>query len=72
MSVPAPKVDPLDVDDVPVTPRPLGDLVAGVMEMRDCARPAAKRYVETTGPDRVECELRARWSDIGEVEETRE
>jgi hypothetical protein len=72
MSVPTPKVDPLAVRDDPATPRALPDLVAGVMELRDCARPAAKRYIERVGPERAENELRARWSDNGENEEGRE
>lgn len=68
-SVPPPTVDPLDVVDEPVSPRPLPDLVAGVMEMRSCPKPRAKRYVEDVGPERVENELRARWTANGEQTE---
>ncbi|MDQ2053220.1 hypothetical protein [Halobellus sp. H-GB7] len=62
-AVPAPAVDPLDVDDsADVDPRPRADLVAEVMAMRSCAMPEAERYLDERGPVQVERELQARWA----------
>ena len=61
MTVPAPKADPLDVDDREIDPRPWADLVAAVMELRDCPRPRAESYINDVGRVQAERELEARW-----------
>ena len=60
-TVPAPAVDPLDVEDVDVEPRDRDTLVAEVMAMRSCPKPAAERYLDEHGAVQVERELYARW-----------
>ena len=61
-AVPAPAVDPLDIDDsADVAPRPRADLVAEVMSLRKCSKPEAERYVDEHGAVQVERELQARW-----------
>ncbi|QZY00259.1 hypothetical protein [Halobaculum rubrum] len=58
-----PKTDPLDVDDeATVSPRPYADLVAGVMEARGCAKPAAEDWVDEQGREAAERFLLARWT----------
>ncbi|MFA1612067.1 hypothetical protein [Halobellus rubicundus] len=58
-----PKADPLDVDDddVAIEPRSYEELLAPVMELRDCSRPKAGDYIDTHGREQVERELQARW-----------
>jgi len=61
-AVPPERADPLAVGDDSVTPRPRDDLVAGLMEARDCPRPAAERYLAEHGPEHAERVLLARWT----------
>lgn len=62
-SVDPPSVDPLAVDDsLDITPRDFEELVAPVMEMRDCSSTDAERYINDHGRVQVERELYARWS----------
>ena len=68
MTVPAPKVDPLDVGERDIEPRPWTDLVAAVMEMRDCAYGRAESYINDIGRVQAERELEARWSGNGDAE----
>jgi hypothetical protein len=57
-----PKADPLAVDEADtISPRPLAELLAPVMELRDCSRAAAEQYIHSEGRVAVERELAARW-----------
>jgi hypothetical protein len=64
MTVPAPKADPLDEPDA-VVPRPHGDLVADLMEARDCDKAAAEDWIAAHGADAAERVIRARWTFAG-------
>lgn len=58
-----PKADPLDVaGEASVSPRPYADLVTGVMEARDCAKPVAEDWVDEHGREAAERLLLARWA----------
>lgn len=60
--VPAPKADPLAVDDdTDIVPRSREDLIAPVMEMRDCSYGDAEAYILEVGREQAEREVRARW-----------
>lgn len=60
MTVSPPPVDELDIDlSQPVTTRDWDDAVRGIMRIRNCSWPRAEEYIEDTGFERVERELRA-------------
>jgi hypothetical protein len=50
------------VAETPVTPRPHSQLVAAIMEARDCAKPAAEAFIDEHGREHAERVVRARWS----------
>lgn len=55
-----------------VTPRPHAQLVAAIMEARDCQRPAAEDYIEREGAGQAERTVRSRWIDDSEKRQTSE
>jgi hypothetical protein len=59
--VPPPAADSRHVPAADVQPQPDRELVYGLMEARDCSKPAAERYLDEHGADHCERLLRARW-----------
>jgi hypothetical protein len=51
------------VDGGPVQPREHSQLVAAIMEARDCAKPEAEAYIHDYGALHAERVVRARWRE---------
>ena len=60
-AVPPPKHGLVDRADV--QPREHSQLVAAIMEARDCSKPEAEQYVKDYGSCHAERVVRARWRD---------
>lgn len=62
-TVPPERVDALFglSDDDVGDPRPYTDLVADLMEVRRCSRPAAKRWLDEHGDRAAEAAIQSRW-----------
>lgn len=63
-TIPPPKTDELaapDIDRDSVQPRAYADLVVGIMEAKDLAKPAAEQWVDEHGRVDAEVAIQRRW-----------